>query len=104
MGRCTVAQFANRIKRVLSPTLVNDLGRGIGFYYLRPTRVAGSTPEWYCNRSDQPCCAGRSEEVNAQKSAALARGTPGKPVRSTARPNIYKVLTPSSEGLGKSVS
>ena len=33
MGRRTVAQFANRIKRVLSPTLVNDLGRRIGFCY-----------------------------------------------------------------------
>lgn len=33
MGHRTVAQFANRIKRVLSPTLVNDLGRRIGFCY-----------------------------------------------------------------------
>ena len=33
MGRRTVAQFANRIKRVLSPTRVNDLGRRIGFCY-----------------------------------------------------------------------
>jgi len=32
-GRRTVAQFANRIKRVLSPTRVNDLGRRIGFCY-----------------------------------------------------------------------
>ena len=31
MGRRTVAQFANRIKRVLSPMLVNDLGRRVGF-------------------------------------------------------------------------
>ncbi len=33
MGRRTVAQLANRIKRVLSPTRVNDLGRRIGFCY-----------------------------------------------------------------------
>ena len=31
MGRRTVAQFANQIKRVLSPTLLNDLGRRVGF-------------------------------------------------------------------------
>ena len=31
MGRRTVAQFANQIKRVLSPTHINDLGRHIGF-------------------------------------------------------------------------
>ena len=33
MGRRTVAQFANRIKRVLSPTRVNNPGRRIGFCY-----------------------------------------------------------------------
>ncbi|NKC11682.1 MAG: hypothetical protein GKR94_05595 [Gammaproteobacteria bacterium] len=33
MGRRTVAHFASRIKRVLSPTLVNILGRRIGFCY-----------------------------------------------------------------------
>ena len=32
MGHCTVAQFANQIKRVLSPTRLNDLGRRVGFY------------------------------------------------------------------------
>ena len=31
MGRRTVAQFANQIKRVLSPTVLNDLGRRVGF-------------------------------------------------------------------------
>ena len=31
MGRRTVAQFANQIKRVLSPTRLNDLGRRVGF-------------------------------------------------------------------------
>ena len=31
MGRRTVAQFANQIKRVLSPTHLNDLGRRVGF-------------------------------------------------------------------------
>ena len=33
MGRRTVAQFANQIKRVLSPTRLNDLGRRVGFCY-----------------------------------------------------------------------
>ena len=31
MGRRTVAQFAHQIKRVLSPTVLNDLGRRVGF-------------------------------------------------------------------------
>ena len=31
MGRRTVARFAHRIKRVLSPTVLNDLGRRVGF-------------------------------------------------------------------------
>ncbi len=31
MGRRTVAQFAHQIKRVLSPTALNDLGRRVGF-------------------------------------------------------------------------
>ena len=31
MGRRTVTQLANQIKRVLSPTVVNDLGREVGF-------------------------------------------------------------------------
>ena len=31
MGRHTVAQFAHQIKRVLSPTRLNDLGRQVGF-------------------------------------------------------------------------
>ena len=31
MGRRTVTQLANQIKRVLSPTLINDLGREVGF-------------------------------------------------------------------------
>ena len=31
MGHRTIAQFANRIKRVLPPVHVNDLGRQIGF-------------------------------------------------------------------------
>ena len=31
MGRRTVAQFARQIKRVLSPTRLNDLGRQVGF-------------------------------------------------------------------------
>ena len=31
MGRRTVTQFANQIKRVLSPTVINDLGREAGF-------------------------------------------------------------------------
>ena len=31
MGRRTVTQFANQIKRVLSPTIINDLGRDVGF-------------------------------------------------------------------------
>ena len=31
MGRRTVAQFARQIKRVLSPTVLNDLGRRVGF-------------------------------------------------------------------------
>ncbi len=31
MGRRTVAQFAHQIKRVLSPTMLNDLGRRVGF-------------------------------------------------------------------------
>ena len=31
MGRRTVAQFANQIKRVLSPTRLDDLGRRVGF-------------------------------------------------------------------------
>ena len=31
MGRRTVAQFANQTKRVLSPTLLNDLGHRVGF-------------------------------------------------------------------------
>ena len=31
MGRRTVAQSAHQIKRVLSPTALNDLGRRVGF-------------------------------------------------------------------------
>ena len=31
MGRRTVTQFANQIKRVLSPAVINDLGRDAGF-------------------------------------------------------------------------
>ena len=31
MGRRTVTQFANQIKRVLSPAIINDLGRDAGF-------------------------------------------------------------------------
>ena len=31
MGRRTVTQLANQIKRVLSPTAINDLGRDVGF-------------------------------------------------------------------------
>ena len=31
MGRRTVTQFANQIKRLLSPTVHNDLGRRVGF-------------------------------------------------------------------------
>ena len=31
MGHHTVAQFAHQIKRVLSPTVLNDLGRRVGF-------------------------------------------------------------------------
>ena len=31
MGRRTVAQFAHQIKRVLSPTVLNGLGRRVGF-------------------------------------------------------------------------
>ena len=73
MERRTVAQFASRIKRVLSSTLVNDLGRRVGFCCLRPTRGAGSTPERYCNRSDEPCWAGRSEEVDAPERAEIRR-------------------------------
>ena len=33
MGRRTVAQFANQIKRVLPPTHLNDLGHRVGFCY-----------------------------------------------------------------------
>ena len=31
MGRRTVTQFANQIKRVLSPAVINDLAREAGF-------------------------------------------------------------------------
>ena len=103
MERRTVAQFANRIKRVLSPTLVNDLGGRVGFRYLRPTRSAGSTAEGTVtvrtNRAG-PDARRRSTRRNAQKSAALGSCKPGKPVSSTARPNKCKVLTHSGEGLG----
>ena len=33
MGRRTVTQYANQIKRVLSPGVVNDIGREVGFCF-----------------------------------------------------------------------
>ena len=33
MGRCTVTQYANQIKRVLSLGVVNDIGREVGFCF-----------------------------------------------------------------------
>ena len=33
MGRRTVTQYANQLKRVLSPTVVNDLGREVDFCF-----------------------------------------------------------------------
>ena len=33
MGRRTVTQYANQIKRVLSPSVVNDIGREVGFCF-----------------------------------------------------------------------
>ena len=33
MGRRTVTPYANQLKRVLSPTVVNDLGREVDFSF-----------------------------------------------------------------------
>ena len=49
MGRRTVTQFANQIKRVFSPKLVNDLGRRAAFCYrerlITPCRLMPSLLE-----------------------------------------------------------
>ena len=66
MGRRTVAQFAHQIKRVLSPTVLNDLGRRVGFchrerlitpYRLVLSLLAGHATCVRAHRSTRRCSA-----------------------------------------------